>query len=136
MIRQRTSHLDPIMEPLAQPFRSVFETKHGETVTEAKQRRMAEAREDCRNIKSLGLPKGSPGKNRQENATQDAKWLYRQLLCGDTPTEIVSAYHNARKKSHGQELSDGCGCWQRVSRGLLNAMSLLNATPFEFAADK
>jgi len=141
MIRQRTSHLDPMWEPRVQPFRFVFETKLHETVAEAKQRLMAEARAFCRNIhaskeeKFRNLPKGSPRKNQQENAIQDARWLYRQLICGATPAEIVTSHHEERRKSgkHTQDLSDACGCWQRVGRGLRNAMSLLDATPFYFS---
>jgi hypothetical protein len=137
-IYQRTSHLDPMWEPLAQPFRFVFETRHGETVAEAKQRRMVEALEDCRNIhasekeKSRSLPKGSPRKNQQDNAIQDAQWLYHQLICGDIQAQIAKSYHDTRKE-HKQPFSNACGCWQRVGRGLRNALLLLDGV---FSTDK
>jgi hypothetical protein len=140
MIERRTSHLDPMWEPQAGPFRFVFETRCGETVPEAKRRLMAEAleasrdihtdqdahRED-RSIHSYGLPKGSPRKDREANAIQDAQWLYRQLICGDSAAQIAESYHQREK--HKQDFSNSCGCRQRVDRGLRNAILLLDGTP-------
>jgi hypothetical protein len=144
MVHQRTSPLDPMWELLdrVQPFRSVFQTRSGETVAQAKRRRMAEAREDCKELKSIensqswwDLPRGSPRKNQQENARQDARWLYRQLLCGDIPYQMALAWHHERKKSgqHAQDFSASCGCEQRVYRGIQKSRALLNSTPYEFS---
>jgi hypothetical protein len=91
MIHQRTSHLDVMWEPRADPFRFVLEWRDGETVTEAKRRIVAEAREYGRNITSRDLPKGSPRTNQQKNATQDAQWLYRHLICGDPQAQIATS---------------------------------------------
>jgi len=144
LLHQMTSPLDPMWEFLdqVQLCRFVFETKPDETVVEAKRRLMAEARHFRKNLQAIEpsktwwhLPKGSPRKNQQENARQDARWLYRQLLCGDIPYQMAMSWHHDRKKSgqHAQEFSASCGCEQRVYRGIEKARELLNSTPYEFS---
>jgi hypothetical protein len=138
-IYQRTSYLDPMFELRGQSLHFVFEQNPSETNAEARKRLMAEARAaraDSKRRESespsiakdshpWNLPKGSPRKNQQDNAIQDAQWLYRQLICGDTPAQIAKSHHDARKE-HKQAFSNSCGCRQRVDRGLRNALLLLD----------
>jgi hypothetical protein len=145
LVFQRTSPLSSICDPRVQPFSSVFETRRGETVPEAKQRRMAEALEDCQNMQAieqpatwLNLPKGTLRKGQESNTRQDVKWLY-QVLIGQVhgpeilPYQLAKAYHNARRDHRGKNKEwDNCSCQGAIRDGIDRAQRLLNATPYVF----
>jgi hypothetical protein len=138
VVRQRTSHLDPMWEPFVQHSRITLETKPYETLPEAKHRLDREYADFIKNLQGTErpkvLPKGYPRKDQQKNVIQDARWLYRQLLCSNVPYQMAMAWHHERQMSgqHAQDFSDGCGCQRRVYDGLKKVKELLNASPFVF----
>jgi hypothetical protein len=134
MVGSRTSYLDDnVWGFLEEDFEFVFKAPRHAHLAEVLQQWDDETKKARANLqRAAGIPKRRPGKNQQDNAKQDARWLYHQLICGDTERQIVESYHTERHQSgeHMQDLSSSCGCWQRVERGLRNASSLLSATAY------
>jgi hypothetical protein len=142
MIRQRTSHLDPIMEPRVQPFRFVFETRHGETVAEANHRLMAEARAACANLlpiesESQSLPKGKVRPDRELKTQRNTKWLHVHLI-GKVHGPSISIYsiaklfHSKQDRRREHKEFPRCSCQVDVRKGIKSAQALLDLTPYQF----
>jgi hypothetical protein len=145
LVHERTPPLSNLWDPRVQPFRSVFETRPGETVAEAKQRRMAEALEDCKNFHAieqpaawLNLPKGSLRKDQEPNTLRNTRWLYQVLMAKVHGPEIsqydlARAYHDTGRTHRGKRKEwSSCSCQKDVSDGIKSAQRLLDATPYIF----
>jgi hypothetical protein len=139
LVGRRVSYLDDnIFGPLVQPFRSVFETRTGETVTEAKQRRMAEAEEDCNNMQAMesaapfNLPKGSLRRDQEPNTRRNTRWLFQFLVCKESKYRIAKAYHGDRRGGRQHKEWPSCSCQGDVRDGIKGAQVLLDLTPHHF----
>jgi hypothetical protein len=142
MIHQRTSHLDPIWDPRVQPFRFVFETRHGETVADANLRLMAEARDACANLlpiesESQSLPKGKVRPDRELKTQRNTKWLHLHLI-GKVHGPSISMYsiaklfHSEQDRRRKHPEFPWCSCQVDVRKGIKSAQALLDLTPYRF----
>ena len=123
---------DNVWAPLVQPYRAVFETRHGETLAEAKRRIMAEAEEHCANLQAdESLPKGLLQKRHEWKTRRNVRWLYRNLICGEKMYQIAKAYH-AEHYQQEHKRFPSCKCDDLVSKGIKNAQELLNLTAYHF----
>jgi hypothetical protein len=139
MVRQRAPYFlyDDLWEPKVQPFRSVFETRPWETVSEARKRRMAEAMADCANLQpaeseSRSLPKGKVRTDRELKTRRNTRWLYRHLICEETKYRIALSYHAEQQSRQKHKEFPSCSCEGNVRRGIDSAQALLHLTPYCF----
>jgi hypothetical protein len=134
-VSRRPSELDDnIHEPPVQSYRSVFETRPGETLPEAKQRRMAEALEDCGNMQpepawpEIYIPKGVLRKNQEDITKRNTRWLYQHLICRESKYRIAQSYHNQRQDQDEHRKNKDfpkCSCQVDVGQGINKAEQLL-----------
>jgi hypothetical protein len=140
-VRRRTSYLDDYVHGPLVPHVTFpgFETKNGELLDEAIQRRMEAAREDCNTLRAmaitspLDLPKGRLRKDQESKTRRKVRWVYEERACQKARYQIAKAHHAERPdKDHKGAFPKSCSCRQNVKDGIADAERMLGMSPYIF----
>jgi hypothetical protein len=141
-VRQRTSYLDdhvwgPWVPHMTFPG---FETRDGEPLHEAIQRRMDAAREDCNILRAMAiaspvdLPKGRRQGDQESKTRRNVRWVYEERICQKSRYEIAKAHHAERPdKTRHKKAFPKCSCRQNVIDGIEAAERVLGMSPYNFS---